>query len=172
MARPDVPAALERRLFEEAGYRCAIPTCRSTSILEKAHIVPWAEVQEHRFENMIVLCAVCHGLYDREKKIPRKSIETYKANLGLLTHRYNETERRVLDYFLDLNNPELLVTSVDSFMVKNLLDDGHLIATPGKIQSKLEIDSETYYVPHTWIYQLTPSGAQLLRNYVQALYID
>lgn len=172
MERPAVPAALARRLFEEAGYRCAIPTCRSTSVLEKAHIIPWSEVREHSFENMIILCRQCHGLFDIEKKIPRSAILAYKANLGLLTHRYNETERRVLDFFLNPENPELLVTSVDSFMMQNLIDDGHLIAIPGKVQSKLEIDSQTYYVPHTWIYQLTPSGAQLLRSYIEALYIN
>lgn len=95
MSRPAVPIALKRQLFEESGFRCAIPTCRSTSILEMAHIIDRAIVQEDTFENMIVLCAICHGLFDREEKIPRKSIETYKANLGLVNGRYNDFERRM-----------------------------------------------------------------------------
>ncbi|TFD53004.1 HNH endonuclease, partial [Cryobacterium frigoriphilum] len=67
--RPDVPAALERQIKEEAGHRCAIPTCRGTSGLQMAHIVPWEVVREHTFENMILLCAVDHLRYDLEKSI-------------------------------------------------------------------------------------------------------
>jgi 5-methylcytosine-specific restriction endonuclease McrA len=43
----------------EAGYRCAI--CKETSGLEIDHIVEWAEVRKHEFNNIIVLCAVCHA---------------------------------------------------------------------------------------------------------------
>lgn len=163
MSRPAVPAPLKRRLYEESGYRCAIPTCRSTSILEMAHIVPWEEVQDHAFENMIVLCAMCHGLYDREKKIHRKSIETYKANLGLMNARYNETERRLLREFLASSDVHV-ITSVDRFQVANLIDDGHIIAHEGKIRHTFEIYGEKYSVPLKWIYQITRSGTQVLQS--------
>jgi len=104
--RPAVPTALRRALYEEAGYRCAIPTCRGTSALEMAHIVPWAEVQTHSFDNMIVLCAVDHTRYDRGE-IPRQSIQAYKDNLALLNGRYSDAERRILEAFTQVPDAEL-----------------------------------------------------------------
>jgi hypothetical protein len=94
--RPAVPLPLERRLKEEAGYRCAIPTCRQTVGLEMAHIDPWSKVKEHRFDNMIVLCSTCHIRYDIVKDIPRLSIMQFKRNLSLLSHRYTQVENQVL----------------------------------------------------------------------------
>ena len=45
----------------EAGHRCAILTCRQIGPLQIEHIEDWARVKKHDFENMIVLCANCHG---------------------------------------------------------------------------------------------------------------
>ena len=57
--RSPIPADLQRSLMIEAGYRCAI--CKETSGLQIDHIIEWSEVREHKFENMIVLCAICHA---------------------------------------------------------------------------------------------------------------
>ena len=92
---------MKRAVFEEAGYRCAIPTCKGTSALEVAHIVPWSDVREHTFDNLIVLCAVDHTRYDRDE-IPRKSMQVFKDNLGLLRGRYSDAERRILEAFANL----------------------------------------------------------------------
>src|SRR5882724_3643380 len=94
--RPAIPAELDRRVRMEAGHRCAIPTCRSTP-MEIAHIVPWATVKQHRFENLIALCPTCHARYD-SGQIDQKSMKGYKANLGLAASRYSDTERRILVY--------------------------------------------------------------------------
>ncbi|MBU6382886.1 MAG: HNH endonuclease [Verrucomicrobia bacterium] len=98
--RPAIPIAIERAIKIEAGHRCAIPNCRHPKV-EIAHIIPWTEVQEHTFENLIALCPNCHDMYDKEEKIDRKSMLIYKANLGLLNYRYGEFERRVLQFFCD-----------------------------------------------------------------------
>ncbi|MEU7025303.1 HNH endonuclease signature motif containing protein [Streptomyces sp. NPDC046275] len=79
--RGAVPRPLARRLFVEAGHRCAIPTCRATP-LEIAHIVPWARVRRHEFHNMIVLCPNCHTRFDRGE-IDRQSMFRYKELLRL-----------------------------------------------------------------------------------------
>jgi tetratricopeptide (TPR) repeat protein len=84
--RPAIPAALRREVLVEAGHRCTIPTCRATTT-EVAHIVPFAEVQEHAFENLIALCPNCHTRYDKGE-IDRQSMRTYKYNLGVLASRY------------------------------------------------------------------------------------
>lgn len=129
------PAALRRALLVESGHRCAIPTCKSTSILEFAHIVPWAEAKEHTFENMIVLCAMCHGLYDREKKIDRKAMLAYKENLGLLRSRYSDAERRVLETFVVDPGPPNMQNSLPipggtSYTMLYLVRDGLVTVTP------------------------------------------
>ncbi|WP_426505410.1 HNH endonuclease signature motif containing protein [Dactylosporangium sp. McL0621] len=95
--RPRIPAELEREVKMETGLRCAIPFCRQHPI-EIAHIVPWAEVREHRYENLIALCANCHTRFDRGE-IDRKMMKQYKANLGIVNARYGEYERRLLEFF-------------------------------------------------------------------------
>jgi hypothetical protein len=45
------------------------------------HIVPWAKVQEHTFENLIALCPNCHRRAERGD-IDRKSLRLYKARLA------------------------------------------------------------------------------------------
>ena len=96
--RPSIPAGLKRQVYTEAGHRCAIPTCRGTSSLEIHHIKPWSEVKEHKFENLILLCAVCHGRCTKGE-IQTKDMEVYKANLFLLNSRYSSLERRLLEFF-------------------------------------------------------------------------
>jgi hypothetical protein len=53
-------------------------------------------VRDHTFENLIALCPTCHTRYDNGD-IDRLSMKGYKANLGLVTRRYGEVERRLLD---------------------------------------------------------------------------
>lgn len=170
MSRPAVPAALKRQLYEESGYRCAVPTCRSTSILEMAHIEPRADVQEDTFDNMIVLCSMCHGLYDREKKIPRKSIEAFKANLAVVNGRYSDYERRVLEYFADNGNAPstgLMLTFHQEFHLRNLIRDGLLELThrerhvmSGHFEDGIEI------------YALTSAGRGFVERWVAAATLD
>jgi hypothetical protein len=98
--RPEVPAALKRRLMVEAGHRCAIPTCRATVGLVYEHIDDWAKVKRHGFEDMIVICSNCHSRKgNRHGQIDRKALRQYKANLAVINSRYSDVERRVLDVF-------------------------------------------------------------------------
>ena len=91
-------AKLKRQLFEEAGYRCAVPTCRGTSALQMEHIQPWSEVKEHDFENMIILCATCHARVT-SKEISKDAIRAYKRNLAIISGRYSLYEMRLLELF-------------------------------------------------------------------------
>lgn len=96
--RPPIPRQLRREVLFEAGHRCAIPTCKQVPV-EIAHIVPWSQIGEHTFDNLIALCPTCHTRYDRGD-IDRQSMFMYKRNLGLITSRYGEAERRLLDLFV------------------------------------------------------------------------
>ena len=97
--RPAIPAKLKRDVLVEAGHRCAIPTCKATTT-EIAYIVPWETVREHTFENLIALCPNCHTRFDRGE-VDRRSMQQYKANLGIINGRYGETERRILTLFAE-----------------------------------------------------------------------
>jgi hypothetical protein len=95
--RPNIAAQLERDVKMEAGYRCAIPSCRQHPV-QIAHIVPWSKVRVHQYSNLIALCGVCHARYDRGE-IDRKAMRQFKANLGIINARYGEYERRLLEFF-------------------------------------------------------------------------
>ena len=133
-ARPAIPRPLERDVLVEAGHRCAIPTCRQPTT-EIAHIEPWAKVREHSFENLIALCPNCHHRYDKGE-IDRLAMQRYKANLGILTSRYGDIERRVLKRFAD--HPEETIIEVEGgewdIFLMYLLEDGLLEDQSEKLQ--------------------------------------
>lgn len=101
-SRPAIPSDLERALLIEAGYRCAIPTCRAVGPLEIDHIEDWAKVRKHEFANMIVLCRNCHGLKgEGPRRLDRKALRQIKANLAIVNGRYGDMERRVLMFLAE-----------------------------------------------------------------------
>lgn len=97
--REHIPAAVKRAVLVEAGHRCAIPTCRQVPV-EIAHIVPYAKTQNNNFENLIALCPTCHTRFDAGQ-IDRQSMRQYKANLSVVSSRYSDLERRLIEYFVD-----------------------------------------------------------------------
>ncbi len=134
MSRPAILAQLKRALLTEAGYRCAIPTCRGTSSLQFEHIDEWHKVKEHKFENMIILCANCHARVT-SKEIHKDAIRKYKNNLAILTGRYTTAEWRLLDFILD-NSPDavdqngkvrLRFPQSDQVTYYGLVKDGYIV---------------------------------------------
>ena len=55
--RPGLPASVARQLRQQAGFGCA--KCGHPYI-EYHHIVPWAQEQHFRPEDMVALCGNCH----------------------------------------------------------------------------------------------------------------
>jgi HNH endonuclease len=100
--RDRIPATVNRAVLVEAGHRCAIPTCRQIPV-EIAHIVPYAKTQDNSFDNLIALCPTCHTRFDAGQ-IDRPSMRQYKANLSVVSNRYSDLERRLIEYFLE--NPQ------------------------------------------------------------------
>ncbi len=68
-----------------------------------AHIVPYAKTQNNSFENLIALCPTCHTRFDTGQ-IDRQSMCQYKANVSVVSSRYSDLERRVIEFFAD--NPQ------------------------------------------------------------------
>lgn len=156
--RPAIPTKIKRAVLIEAGHRCAIPTCRQTPV-ELAHIVPWNKIQEHTFGNLIALCPTCHTRFDRGD-IDRLSIKQYKANLTLISDRYNDLEIRVLESFY--SNPDQIEIKLPGgmdLMVAYLIKD-NLLTKVGEVG--------IYFngVPSHEIYGITESGKQFIANWV------
>jgi len=90
-------------VLTEAGYRCAVPTCRAILALDLHHMVHVSEDGGSVPENLLPLCLNCHGLYHRGT-IKRDSIYTWKALLVSLTRAFDVF---ALDQLLFLNKPEV-----------------------------------------------------------------
>lgn len=162
--RPEIPRELERALFVEAGYRCAIPTCRAVAPLVIEHIDDWAAVKEHKFENMIVLCANCHGLKGNgPRKLDRKALRQFKINLGVINSRYGDVEQRALEFFAE--NPGISKISLPGgldILLMYLIKDGLLIKPPPS--------GGIYFgsVPMHQVYILTAEGREFVERWAAA----
>lgn len=154
-------------MLVEAGHRCAIPTCRSATT-EIAHIVPWAKVREHTFDNLIALCPTCHTRYDRDE-IDQLAMRQYKANLGLINSRYGDVERRVLTHFAmkpEVN--EVYLPGASNLLVMYLVQDGYLVEAK-TYQSRATPDGFFEFdVPVLQRYDLTAAGREFVERWSRA----
>lgn len=163
--RRDIPRELARAVKVEAGHRCAVPTCRQTSGLEIHHIVNYSIAQVHEFDNLILLCAICHARATKGE-IDRKAMKAYKANLRTINGRYGDLERRVLDHFV--RHPDAESITLDrshELLVSFLVEDGLLEQVPGFAKGAVWIpthdgdqplDGDTLLGPTKW--RLTEDG--------------
>src|SRR5689334_245833 len=99
--RPDIPAAIKRKLIIECGHRCAC--CGERIALENAHIEAWNKTKEHKFENLLVLCAVCHK-QSEDQKWDRLTLLEYKRNPWVNRYRSQSdgAPRAIAEFQLDL----------------------------------------------------------------------
>jgi len=96
--RPKIPAAIQRAIKEEAGYRCAVPTCRDKGPFDFEHIDPWASAKKHEEHNIVLLCVSCHARVTRGE-INKRAIKNYKRNLAIISGRYSLYEMRLLELY-------------------------------------------------------------------------
>ena len=165
MTRPPLPRPLEREVLLEAGHRCAIPRCRQVPV-EIAHIVPWANVREHTFDNLIALCPTCHTRYDRGE-IDRRSMQQYKANLSVLNGRYGDLEQRILRLFAqETTANQIWLPGGLDILLMYLMQDG-LLSDTGQ-NGGVTIAG----VPSRELYQLTPAGREFIQKWLTAQEIE
>jgi hypothetical protein len=76
--RPALPKRVEKAVFQQFDSRC--PFCEESDIsaLQVHHIEPYAEVKAHAIENLILVCANCHGRIDAGE-IPLAAVCRAKA---------------------------------------------------------------------------------------------
>lgn len=80
MSRTAVSLPIKLQVLTEAGYRCAIPTCRNILALDLHHIIEVKDGGLNDAENLIALCPTCHALYTRGT-ITKEAIDVYKGLL-------------------------------------------------------------------------------------------
>ena len=112
--RRNLRASLVREVLTEAGYRCAVPTCRGILALDLHHIWRIADGGSDDASNLIALCPTCHALYHRGT-IPAEAIYSYKSMLVALTRAFDlEAVDRLL--FLRGLTLDFLVVSGDGLL--------------------------------------------------------
>ncbi len=164
---------MRRDVLIESGYRCAMPHCRETQI-DINHIVPFAEVQEHTFDNLVALCPNCHRRYTNGE-IDRKAMFQIKANLSILSHRYSELERRYLNRQASLGPVVGAVTMLSGgleLLMSNLVTDGIVMQAP---VNAIQIGFDQPGVPDFPVviaFVLTAKGQAFIENWIAGQPID
>ncbi len=112
--RITVPRAVSVDVLTEAGYRCAVPTCRTIIAIDLHHIEEVHEGGGNDVGNLIALCPTCHRLY-HNGNIKRESIVGWK---GMLVALSNAFDTHALDDLIFLNNlqPRELCVSGDGVL--------------------------------------------------------
>ena len=101
-------------ILTEAGYRCAVPTCRGILALDMHHIYQVAEGGGDDPSNLIALCPTCHSLYHRGY-ISSDAIYAYKAMLVAISRAFDlEAVDRLL--FLNMLRKDFLIVSGDGLL--------------------------------------------------------
>ncbi|MFD5174237.1 HNH endonuclease [Nocardia sp. NPDC058379] len=165
--REAIPADLVRDLMIEAGYRCAVPTCRTVEPLEIEHIEEYANVKTHEFSNMIVLCANCHRRKGTgPRRLDQKALRIIKRNLAVVNRRYNDVERRILEHFVENEDSPYVLLPETPVLFGYLLKDGLVEGlngtdVAGAFHGITEGGREFYL---TRGYALTADGQRLVHN--------
>ena len=104
MPRTAISQSLRVQVLTEAGYRCAVPTCRNILALDLHHIVSVQENGPNSLANLLALCPTCHALFT-QGTISRDSIYAWKLILVSLGQAF-DTE--AIDNLLFLDNPDIV----------------------------------------------------------------
>jgi hypothetical protein len=161
--RPPLPRQLERDVLMEAGHRCAIPTCKQTPVMI-AHIVPYSEVKNHTFDNLIALCPTCHKRYD-DGDIDRKSMRLYKAKLSIINNMYGDLEKRLLEYFVEhpeISEVPLIASKENEIQLMYAVRDGLIRWVREENGSGADF-ANTYMLA---VYEITPKGKEFIRKWL------
>src|ERR1700730_4135225 len=78
MARTAIPRDVKIQVLTEAGYRCAVPTCRNILAIDMHHIVEVNDKGPNEPYNLLALCPTCHALYTRGT-ISKEAINAWKT---------------------------------------------------------------------------------------------
>ena len=153
--RRKIPNSTVTNVLTEAGYRCAVPTCRGILAIDIHHIVEVADGGGNEHGNLLPLCPTCHALFHRGE-IKRDSIYAWKTLLVSLSHAF---DKNTLDDLIFLSMPEsqgLEITGDGVLKFSRLIASG-LATTYVSASSRCSDNYYTFYRIH-----LTVRGQQLV----------
>lgn len=107
--RKAIPVTVQTAVLIEAGYRCAVPTCRNILAIDIHHICEVAAGGGNDPANLIALCPTCHALYHRHT-ISAEAIYTYKAMLVAIGRAFDRDAIDRLLFLQKLSRDFLIVT--------------------------------------------------------------
>src|SRR5260370_33069251 len=121
-ARKPIPASLKRDVLAEAGYRCAVPTCRTILAIDLHHIEEVEKDGPNELWNLLALCPTCHALYTRGT-ISQDAINVWKTILVALNHAFDKESISNLLFLKSTITNEVAVSG------DGVLKFSHLIAS-------------------------------------------
>ena len=153
--RKSIKANVALEVLIEAGYRCAVPTCRNVLALDLHHLWQVSENGGDGSRNLIALCPYCHNLHHRGT-IPAEALYAYKSLLVALTQAFDlEGVDRLL--FLSSSQSEPLIvdgTAVLQFarLIASGLAEFTLVANNNDqlVTYRLGITDKGAHLVHAW----------------------
>lgn len=150
--RKNIPQKVRLELLTEAGFRCAVPTCRALLVLHLHHIYEVSEGGGDEVSNLIALCPTCHGYY-HNGIYPRSAIFAWKSMLVAINRAFDlESVDRLL--FLEKLEEDYLIVQGDG-----VLHFDRLIAA-GLATFVQKGNNENLLV--TYAVNITPKGEMLV----------
>jgi hypothetical protein len=155
--RENLPLKTRIIVLTEAGYRCAVPTCRNILALDIHHIWEVSAGGSDDPSNLIALCPMCHSLYHRGT-IKQESIYVYKSMLVAFSRAFDvESIDRLL--FLAGCSHDFLIVSGDGLLhFDRLIGAGFACGT---------LKGNNNWLIVTYAVNITDKGRQLIEAWKQ-----
>lgn len=151
--RQALPLKTKIAVLPEAGYRCAVPTCRNILALDMHHIWEVSAGGGDDPENLVALCPTCHALYHRGT-IAADSVFAWKAMLVAISRAFDlEAIDRLL--FLNPLPKDFLVVSGDGLLYFARLIAAGLASVTQKANNNFQLVS--------YAVNITPKGKMLIQ---------
>src|SRR5579862_3222002 len=93
--RTKISPSIAQAVLIEAGYRCAVPTCRATLAIDLHHLVQVSAGGGNHVSNLLALCPYCHGLHHRGT-IPAEALRVWKGLLVSLNEGIGKEAKDLL----------------------------------------------------------------------------
>ncbi len=154
--RKAIPKKLRIDVLTEAGYRCAVPTCRGIIVIDMHHIVPVAEDGPNELANLLALCPTCHALFTRGE-ISQESIHVWKGTLVALSAAFDRDAIDDLIFLHGLSAMQLGISGDGVLKFSRLISAG--FATFGIISQNGPL--VLYYIA------LTDKGRDFVKAWMQ-----
>ena len=150
--RKKIPLQVKTQILTEAGYRCAVPSCRELLLLELHHIYQVSEKGKDVASNLIALCPTCHEYY-HAGKIPREAIFAYKSTLVAINRAFDLESIDRLMFLEPLRKDALIVTGDGVLYFDRLIAAGLASFTLKSYNNGLLV---------TYAVNLSPKGKMLI----------